>query len=139
MQLARVTGTVVATQKHEKLLGAKLLLVQPVDAEGRASGAPLLAVDAAQAGVGEHVLVVQEGRAAVAAIRRPAAPAEMAVVGVGGPARPRRAPAPPPPPPPPPSPPPADMAIVGIVDRVDCFDDEPLAARVDAAPSGGTP
>ena len=82
MQLARVTGTVVATQKHEKLRGAKLLLVQPVDAEGRARGVPLLAVDAAQAGVGEHVLVVQEGRAAVAAIRRPAAPADTAIVGI---------------------------------------------------------
>ena len=82
MLLARVTGTVVATQKHEKLLGAKLLLVQPVDAEGSAIGAPLLAVDAAQAGVGERVLVVQEGRAAVAAIRRPAAPADTAIVGI---------------------------------------------------------
>ncbi len=82
MQLARVTGTVVATRKHEKLLGAKLLLVQPLDAGGAAHGAPLLAVDAAQAGVGEHVLVVQEGRAAVAAIRRPAAPADTAIVGI---------------------------------------------------------
>ena len=82
MLLARVTGTVVATQQHEKLLGAKLLLVQPLDAGGRASGVPLLAVDAAQAGVGERVPVVQEGRAAVAAIRRPAAPADTAIVGI---------------------------------------------------------
>lgn len=82
MQLARVTGTVVATRKHEKLVGSKLLFVQPVDAAGTAQGAPLLAVDAAQAGVGEHVLVVQEGRAAVAAIRRPAAPADTAIVGI---------------------------------------------------------
>ena len=82
MQLARVIGTVVATQKHEKLLGAKLLLVQPVDARGTAGGVPLLAVDAAQAGVGDQVLVVQEGRAAVAAIQRPAAPADTAIVGI---------------------------------------------------------
>ena len=82
MQLARVTGTVVATRKHEKLVGSKLLLVQPIDAGGMAHGAPLLAVDAAQAGVGEDVLVVQEGRAAVAAIRRPAAPADTAIVGI---------------------------------------------------------
>ena len=82
MQLARVTGTVVATHKHEKLRGAKLLLVQPLDARGTPSGAPLLAVDATQAGIGERVLVVQEGRAAVAAIRRPAAPADTAVVGI---------------------------------------------------------
>ena len=82
MQLARVTGAVVATHKHEKLRGAKLLLVQTLDAQGTAHGPPLLAVDAAQAGVGEHVLVVQEGRAAVAAIRRPAAPADTAIVGI---------------------------------------------------------
>ena len=82
MQLARVTGTVVATHKHEKLVGAKLLLVQPLDAGGAARGVPLLAVDAAQAGVGDRVLVVREGRAAVAAIRRPAAPADTAIVGI---------------------------------------------------------
>ena len=82
MQLARVIGAVVATHKHEKLRGAKLLLVQPVDAAGRPHGVPLLAVDAAQAGVGECVLVVREGRAAVAAIRRPAAPADTAIVGI---------------------------------------------------------
>jgi microcompartment protein CcmK/EutM len=82
MQLAQVIGTVVATHKHEKLLGAKLLLVQPVDARGQPRGVALLAVDAAQAGVGERVLVVQEGRAAVAAIRRPAAPADTAIVGI---------------------------------------------------------
>lgn len=82
MQLARVTGAVVATRKHEKLLGAKLLLVQPLDAGGTARGVPLLAVDAAQAGVGERVLVVSEGRAAGAAVRRAGAPVDTAVVGI---------------------------------------------------------
>lgn len=82
MQLARVTGAVVATRKHEKLLGAKLLLVQPLDARGAARGVPLLAVDAAQAGVGERVLVVAEGRAAGAAVRRAGAPVDTAVVGI---------------------------------------------------------
>ena len=82
MQLARVTGNVVATQKHDKLLGAKLLLVQPIDAHGRAHGTPILTVDAAQAGVGDRVLVVIEGRAAVAAVGRRAAPVDAAIVGV---------------------------------------------------------
>ena len=82
MQLARVTGNVVATQKHDKLLGAKLLLVQPVDAHGHARGAEILTVDAAQAGVGDRVLVVIEGRAAVAAVGRRGAPVDAAVVGV---------------------------------------------------------
>ncbi len=82
MQIAEVTGTVVATRKNEKLEGAKLLLVTPIDGHGGVQGAPLLAIDAAQAGVGDRVLVVLEGRAAVTALRRRAAPVDAAIVGV---------------------------------------------------------
>ena len=52
MQLGRIIGTVVATRKDEKLAGAKLLLVQPVAPGGETVASPMLAVDAAQAGVG---------------------------------------------------------------------------------------
>lgn len=82
MQLAKVTGTVVATRKNEKLEGATLLLVTPVDGNGAAQGTPLLAIDAAQAGVGDRVLVVLEGRAAGTALRRRAAPVDAAIIGV---------------------------------------------------------
>lgn len=82
MQIARVTGTVVATQKHSKLESAKLLLVQPTDVEGRDQGTPLLAVDSVGAGIGERVLVVIEGRAAGEALRRKAAPVDAAIVGI---------------------------------------------------------
>ena len=82
MQLARVIGVVVATCKSEKLAGAKLLLVQPVDAEGGPLGTPLLAIDAVGAGSGERVLVVLEGRAAGSALRRSAAPVDAAIVGI---------------------------------------------------------
>lgn len=82
MHLARVIGDVVSTLKDPGLEGQKLLLVQPVTASDEPAGAPMLAIDAAQAGVGERVLVVREGRAAVAAVRRTAAPVEVAVVGV---------------------------------------------------------
>ena len=82
MRLGRVTGNVVATHKNEKLTGAKLLLVELLDAAGEPDGRSLLAVDAAQAGVGDTVLVVIEGRAAGAALRRRAAPVDVAVVGV---------------------------------------------------------
>ena len=77
-----MTGAVVSTQKHEKLHGAKLLLVQPVSPDGRASGVTVLAVDAAQAGIGDKVLLVIEGRAAGQAVRRRAAPVDAAIVGV---------------------------------------------------------
>lgn len=59
MIFARVTGNVVCTQKDEKLVGCKLLLVQPVDLAGAAKGGPIVAVDAVGAGEGELVLLVQ--------------------------------------------------------------------------------
>ena len=64
MQICRVVGTVVATQKNRKLEGAKLLLVQPLTLDGQPRGTTLLAIDSVGAGVGEQVLVVIEGKAA---------------------------------------------------------------------------
>jgi microcompartment protein CcmK/EutM len=57
MQLAKVVGTVVASQKETSLEGIKLLLVRAVDEEGRESGAHLVAADAVGAGPEEMVLV----------------------------------------------------------------------------------
>ena len=82
MQIARVVGTVVATQKHRKFEGAKLLLVQPVTLDDKPRGAVLLAVDAVGAGVHEKVLVVLEGRAAGEALGRKAAPVDAAIIGI---------------------------------------------------------
>lgn len=56
MILARVVGTVVSTRKDEELEGLKLLVVRPCDFEGAPTGAPVVAVDAVGAGVGEVVL-----------------------------------------------------------------------------------
>ncbi len=61
MILGRVTGTVVATIKHPSYEGHKLLEVTPIDERGAPQGAALLAVDHAQAGVGDTVLVLKEG------------------------------------------------------------------------------
>lgn len=82
MQIGRVVGTVVATQKHGKLEGAKLLLVQPIAVDGSARGVPLLTIDSVGAGVGERVLIVIEGRAAGEALRRTAAPVDAAIIGI---------------------------------------------------------
>ena len=82
MLLARVTGTVVSTQKHRKLEGAKLLLVQPLTLDDKPRGGELLAVDGVGAGVHEKVLIVLEGRAAGEALGRKAAPVDAAIVGI---------------------------------------------------------
>jgi microcompartment protein CcmK/EutM len=82
MQIARVVGTVVATQKHRKFEGAKLLLVQPLTLADTPRGTVLLAIDTLGAGVHEKVLVVMEGRAAGEALGRTLAPVDAAVVGI---------------------------------------------------------
>jgi microcompartment protein CcmK/EutM len=82
MQIARVIGTVVSTQKHRTFEGAKLLLVQPMALDDTPRGTPLLAVDSVGAGIHEKVLVVIEGRAAGEALGRKAAPVDAAVIGI---------------------------------------------------------
>jgi len=82
MQLGRVVGTVVSTQKHHKLEGAKLLLVQPLTLDGTPRGVALIAIDAVGAGVGERVLVVIEGKAAGDALGKKAAAVDAAVIGI---------------------------------------------------------
>ncbi len=82
MQIARVVGTVVATQKHRKFHGAKLLLVQPVTVDDVPRGPTLLAVDSVGAGVHERVLIVIEGRAAGEALGRKGAPVDAAIIGI---------------------------------------------------------
>jgi microcompartment protein CcmK/EutM len=61
MLLARVIGNVVSTQKNERLVGGRILLVQPVDPEGNAQGSSFMALDSVDAGTGDMVIVVQEG------------------------------------------------------------------------------
>ena len=82
MQIARVVGTLVSTQKHAKFEGAKLLIVQPITPDDKPRGTALLAVDGVGAGVHEKVLIVLEGRAAGEALGRKAAPVDAAIVGI---------------------------------------------------------
>jgi ethanolamine utilization protein EutN len=82
MQIARVVGTVVSTQKNRKFEGAKLLLVQPVNPDDSPRGTTLLAVDGVGAGVHEKVLIVLEGRAAGEALGKKGAPVDAAIVGI---------------------------------------------------------
>jgi ethanolamine utilization protein EutN len=82
MQIAQVVGTVVSTQKHRKLEGAKLLLVQPQTPDGTPRGPTLLAIDSVGAGIGERVLVVIEGKAAGDALGKKAAPVDAAIIGI---------------------------------------------------------
>jgi len=61
MTLGRVTGTVVSTMKIPDLRGQKLLLVQPLDPYGNPAGRSVIACDTVQAGVGDTVMLIDEG------------------------------------------------------------------------------
>jgi ethanolamine utilization protein EutN len=81
MQLARVIGTVVASQKYEGLEGAKFLLVQPLDHAQKPVGGPAVAVDTVRAGPGELVYTVGSREAALA-LTPWFVPVDLAIVGI---------------------------------------------------------
>jgi ethanolamine utilization protein EutN len=63
MQIATVVGHATATVKHRTLHGWRLLLVQPLLADGGPDGEPLLAIDHLGAGAGARVLLTNDGAA----------------------------------------------------------------------------
>jgi len=82
MFIGRVTGTVVATIKHEAFHGRKLLVVDHLNEEGEPTGEYDICVDVVQAGVGDRVLVIDEGNGARQILKRQVAPVRAVVVGV---------------------------------------------------------
>lgn len=82
MILARVVGNLTATQKQSTHHGKKILVVQPLTLAGAPSGDRVVALDAVDAGVGDHVLIVQEGLSAMTSVGHTNAPIDAAVVGV---------------------------------------------------------
>ncbi|HYR88399.1 MAG TPA: EutN/CcmL family microcompartment protein [Terriglobia bacterium] len=82
MIIARVVGNVVASQKTETHEGKKILLIQPLDLEGRPMGDVVVALDAVDAGIGDRVLAVQEGFSAMTSVGHTDSPIDAAVIGV---------------------------------------------------------
>jgi ethanolamine utilization protein EutN len=82
MQLAKVIGTLVATQKVEGLEGVKFLVVQPLDKQRRPIGEPEIAADGTgQAGPGELVFVIYSREAALA-LPEWFVPVDLAITGI---------------------------------------------------------
>lgn len=83
MFIAKVVANIVSTQKSQKMIGQKLLIVQPLDAMGIPYAQELTAVDAVGAGIGDIVVALCEGAAAreIAGLPKNAA-AEVAIAGI---------------------------------------------------------
>ena len=82
MLIGRVIGEVVATQKHPSHEGCKALIVQPLNLDGTDRGDAVVALDSANAGIGDRVLLALEGYSAMTAVGRPNSPIDMGVIGV---------------------------------------------------------
>jgi microcompartment protein CcmK/EutM len=81
MQMARVIGDVVATRKDDAFEGIKLLVLQPIAADGTNVGRTLVAVDSVGAGVGETVFFVR-GKEASFPFHPIEVPTDAGIVGI---------------------------------------------------------
>lgn len=82
MILAIVKGEVVATVKHQAYENRRLLLVDRIDGDGGEQGGYLVVVDSVGAGVGETVLVIDEGGSAQQVLEAPSTPIRSVIVGI---------------------------------------------------------
>lgn len=82
MLLARVEGNVVATRKHPSFDGWRLVLCQPINADGEAQGTPIVAIDAHGAGMHQRVIVSSDGAAARLAVGHDLTPVRMMITGI---------------------------------------------------------
>jgi ethanolamine utilization protein EutN len=83
MLLAKVLGNIVATQKNHRYENASVMLCQQITPEGEETAYTVLALNAVDAGVGDTVLIVQEGwSASTASTGKSGAAIDSAIVGV---------------------------------------------------------
>jgi microcompartment protein CcmK/EutM len=83
MILAKVVGNVVASQKNQRYENARIMLCQQITPEGGETAYTVLALDSVDSGVGDTVLIVQEGwGASTAATGKPQAAIDAAIIGV---------------------------------------------------------
>jgi len=83
MLIARVLGNVVATQKNQRYEGSRIMLCRQITPEGEDMEYTCLALDAANAGEGDIVIIAQEGwSASTASTGKPGAAIDSAIVGV---------------------------------------------------------
>jgi microcompartment protein CcmK/EutM len=82
MKLGRVVGTVNATEQIELYTGRKLLVVRFIEPDGSLSSRSTVAIDVVQAGVGDTVLILDEGNSARMILKGKQFPARTVVAGV---------------------------------------------------------
>lgn len=82
MILGRVVGAITSTINHPFYDGKKLMLVEKVGEDGKPAAGYLVAVDMADSGAGETVLVLDEGNGARQVLESKGGPVRSVIVGV---------------------------------------------------------
>lgn len=82
MLLGIIKGEIYSTINHPFYDGRKLLIVDRIDPDGRETGKYLIAVDGVDAGVGQKVLVIDEGNSARQVVDDPAGPIRSIIIGI---------------------------------------------------------
>ena len=82
MNLARIDGTIVASTCHPSMVGRRTVICQPLDAEGREEGTPVLAVDPLGAGLHQRVLLSTDGSATRELVGDPKTPLRNLIIGI---------------------------------------------------------
>jgi microcompartment protein CcmK/EutM len=77
-----VVGNVVSTVKTHSHKNCKLMVVQQIDTAGKKCGDSFIAVDGAQAGIGDYVLIVEEGGSVREVLKKPEGAIDAVIVGV---------------------------------------------------------
>ena len=82
MQTGTVVGHATATVKHPSMIGWKLLIVQSWTLDGQADGEPMLAIDTLGAGIGDRVLVCNDGAGTRQLMKSKNSPVRWFVMGI---------------------------------------------------------
>lgn len=82
MIYARIDGTIVATICHPSMAGRRTVICQPLDAEGRDEGTPVLAIDPLGAGLHQRVILSTDGSATRELVRDPKTPLRNLIIGL---------------------------------------------------------
>ena len=82
MLFARIDGTIVASACHPSMAGHRTVICQPLDAEGRDEGTPVLAVDPLGAGLHQRVVLTTDGSATRKLVGDPKSPLRNLIIGI---------------------------------------------------------
>jgi len=82
MNYARVDGSIVPAACHPSMCGTRTVICQPLDAQGRDEGAPVLAVDPLGAGLHQIVILSTDGSATRELVKDPRTPLRNLIIGI---------------------------------------------------------